>query len=118
MAVMHTEITDAEVRKHREKAAAEANGRMAHRFEVGDLVMCTVAKTSVNATNKSKPRMRWQGPLQVISVADDEPSTTYVRLLGDPDTIAPKPVHWTRLKRFAGKEFTITPQLSNKVGTA
>ena len=35
----------------------------------------------------------------------------YVRLLGDPPSVKPVTVHWTRLKRFAGKEFTRTPQL-------
>ena len=35
----------------------------------------------------------------------------YVRLLGDPDTVEPKAVHWTRVRRFAGKEYTATPAL-------
>ena len=47
----------------------------------------------------------------MVSVDDYSPSNLYVRLLGDPDTIAPKPVHWTRARRFAGKDFTTTPAL-------
>ena len=34
-----------------------------------------------------------------------------MRLLGDPDTVPPKPVHWTRVRRFSGKEFTASPRL-------
>ena len=109
--VMHTAIADAELQRQRKKAAAEANNRHAHRFQPGDLVMVTVAKTSVNAQCKSKPRLRWQGPLQVTSVPEGEPSHIYVRLLGDPDTIEPKGVHWTRCRRFAGKEYTATPAM-------
>ena len=73
--------------------------------------MITVARTSVNAKNTDKPRMRWQGPLQVVSVSEGEPSVLYLRLLGDPETSEPKPVHWTRCRRFAGKDFTVTPEL-------
>ena len=31
--------------------------------------------------------------------------------MGDPDTVKPVAVHWTRVKRFAGKDYTRTPQL-------
>ena len=109
--VMHQEIQDAELERQRAKAAAEANSKLAHRFEVGDLVMVTVAKTSVNASCTSKPRLRWQGPLEVTSVPAGAPSVLFVRLLGDPDTVKPVAVHWTRVKRFAGKDYTRTPQL-------
>ena len=40
-----------------------------------------------------------------------EPSILHLRLLGDPDTVEPKAVHWTRCKRFAGKEFCATPEI-------
>ena len=74
--------------------------------------MVTVAKTSVNASCTQKPRLRWQGPLEVTSIPPDAPSVLFVRLLGDPDTVKPVAVHWTRVKRFAGKEFSRTPQLT------
>ena len=111
LATMHEEVTGIAATQQRNKAAAEANNRQAHAFQQGDLVMVTVTKTSVNATCKDKPHMRWQGPLVVVSVQSDEPSVLNLRLLGDPDTVPPKAVHWTRCKRFAGKEFTVTPQL-------
>ena len=41
----------------------------------------------------------------------DSPSTLSVRLVGDPDSVAPKKVHWTRARRFTGKDFTLTPKL-------
>ena len=34
-----------------------------------------------------------------------------MRLLVDPDTIEFKAGHWTRCRRFAGKEHTVTPAL-------
>ena len=55
---MHTELVDAELQRQRDKAAAEATNPLAHQFQVGDLVMVTVAKTSVNAQCISKPRLR------------------------------------------------------------
>ena len=109
--VMHQEISDSELMCQRKKVVAEVNSRLAHRFEVGDLVMVTVAKTSVNAKCTEKPRLRWQGPFEVTSTPPGEPSVLHVRLLGDPDTVKPVGVHWTRCKRFAVKEFTRTPQL-------
>lgn len=109
--IMHQEISDDELKRHRAKAAAEANSKWAYHFEVGDLVMVTVAKTSVNASCSTKPRLRWQGPLEITSIPEGAPSVLYVRLLGDPPSVKPVAVHWTRVKRFAGKEFTRTPQL-------
>ena len=47
----------------------------------------------------------------MASVDDDAISNLHVRILDDPDTIAPKPVHWTRAQRFAGKDFTSPPEL-------
>ena len=84
---------------------------MAYRFQVGDLVMITVADTSVNPVCVDKPRLRWQGPCEIVDVPEGSPSNLFVRLLGDPDTVPPKPVHWTRARRFAGKEFTASPRL-------
>ena len=31
--------------------------------------------------------------------------------MGDPDNVAPKAVHWTKCKRFAGKEFFAAPRV-------
>ena len=73
--------------------------------------MITVANTSINAKNTDKPRLHWQGPLQVVSISEGDPSVLYLRLLGDPETIEPKAVHWSRCKRFAGKEFVVTPAI-------
>ena len=44
-------------------------------------------------------------------MTEGAPSVLFVRLLGDPPSVKPVAVHWTRLKRFAGKEFVRTPQL-------
>ena len=109
--VMHEQVKDLEMQRQRAKAAKEAENRHAHRFEVGDLVMVAGAGTSINPVCTEKPRTRWQGPFEIVSVEPDEPSILYLRLLGDPATIKPKPVHWTRCKRFAGKEFHATPQM-------
>ena len=62
LVVMHQEINDGEMQRQLTKVAAEANSRWSHHFEVGDLVMVTVTKTSVNSSCKVKPRLRWQGP--------------------------------------------------------
>ena len=108
---IHTEVKDRELQRQRAKAAKETNDRLTYRFEVGDLVMVTVADTSLNPVCVDKPRMRWQGPCMIVDIPEGEPSNLYVRLLGDPDTVTPKPVHWTRARRFAGKEFTTSPRL-------
>ena len=108
---MHEQIKDAEQKRQREKAAKEARSPHAHRFEAGDLVMVTGADTSVNPVCTNKARTRWQGPFQVVSVEANQPSILHVRLLGDPDAIKPKAVHWTRCKRFADKEFFATPNM-------
>ena len=47
----------------------------------------------------------------IVDIPEGEPSNLYVRLLGNPDTVAPKPVHWTRDRRFVDKEFTASPRL-------
>ena len=73
--------------------------------------MVTVADTSVNPTCTNKARCRWQGPLQIVTMDPDQPSILHLRLLGDPDTIKPKPVHWTRCKRFTVKEFSASPRM-------
>ena len=54
----NTVIVDAELQRQCKKVAAAANSRHTHRFQPGDLVMITVAKTSVNAVNTNKPRLR------------------------------------------------------------
>ena len=109
--VMHEQIKDAELKRQRAKAAKEAKSPHAHRFEVGDLVMVTGAGTSVNPVCTEKARVRWQGPFEVVSVEPDQPSILQLRLLGDPATIKPKPVHWTRCTRFAGKNFHAPPRI-------
>lgn len=55
----------------------------AHHFQVGDLVMVTVADTAMNPINTSKPRLRWQGPCEVVLVEPGAPSELHVRLVGD-----------------------------------
>ena len=109
--IMHEQIKDAELQRQRSKAAKEAKNPHAHRFEVGDLIMVTGSGTSVNPVCTAKPRTRWQGPFEIVSVEANQPSILHVRLLGDPSTVAAKPVHWTRCKRFAGKEFHASPQM-------
>ena len=108
---MHEQIKDAELVRQRKKAANEARNPHAHRFEVGDLVMVAGANTAVNPVCTEKARVRWQGPLEVVTVEAEQPSILHLRLLGDPETVKAKPVHWTRCKRFAGKEFDATPRM-------
>ena len=47
----------------------------------------------------------------MVTVEAGQPSILQLRLLGDPTTLKAKPVHWTRCKRFAGKEFHATPRM-------
>lgn len=108
---LHEELLDQELQRHRSKMAKEANAARAHHFQVGDLVMVTVADTAMNPVNTSKPRLHWQGPCEVVSVEPGAPSELHVRLVGDNEDEPPKPVHWTRVRRFAGKEFHATPKI-------
>ena len=108
---MYVELKDRELKRQRAKAAKESNQARAHHFEVGDLVMITVANTSVNPVCKDKARMRWQGPFTITNIPPGQPSELHVRLIGDPDSVKPKEVHWTRCRRFAGKEFNLTPRI-------
>ena len=108
---MHEELVDAELKRQRRKLAKETNDSRAHSFQVGDLVMVTVANTAMNPANTTKTRLRWQGPCEVVSVEPGAPSEIHVRLLGDDPTEAAKPVHWTRVKRFAGKDFHAPPRM-------
>ena len=107
--VMHEQIVDAELKRARKQAAKEAQSRHAHNFNLGDLVMVTVADTSLNPSNTDKTKMRWHGPCQVVG--HPSPSELHVRLVGYPDTVEAKEVHWTRCRRFAAKEFHLTPQI-------
>ena len=47
----------------------------------------------------------------MVAVEADQPSILQLRLLGDPEGIKPKAVHWTRCRRFAGKEFHASPRM-------
>ena len=93
------------------KTVKEVNNHLVHLSEVDDLVMVTVTDTSTNPVNLHKPKMRWQGPFTVVATEVNDPSVLHLRLLGYPDTVKPKAVHWTRCRRFAGKDFHATPAL-------
>ena len=41
----------------------------------------------------------------------DQTNILHLRLLDDPANIKPKAVHWTRYKRFVGKEFFTSPHM-------
>ena len=47
----------------------------------------------------------------MVSVEAHQPSILHLRLLGDPAASKPKPVHWTRVMRFAGKDFFASPRM-------
>ena len=106
---MHEEIVDAELQRARKQAAEQAQSRHAHRFELGDLVMVTVADTSLQPSNTDKTKMRWQGPCQVVAIPT--PTELHVRMVGYDDSVEPKEVHWSRCRRFAGKDFLLTPAI-------
>ena len=106
---MHEEIKDKEMKRLRAQALKEAELTTAHRFQVGDLVMVACRDTSLNPVEKRKPAVKWQGPCEVVAVPTV--SELHVCVLGDPPHIKPKPVHWTRVRLFAGKDFTRTPAI-------
>ena len=56
----------------------------------------------------SKLCPRWQGPYEIVRAMS---TTAYeVRLLGRPDKKC-KPVHWSRIKRFADANFDVAERL-------
>ena len=80
----------------------------AHAFTVGDYVMVAGTGNSANVQRRAKPMMKWQGPYQIVRQASV--SEFDVRLLGSPEG-SEAPVHWTRLKRFAGPDLNVTARL-------
>ena len=53
---MHEELVGAELKWQRAKAAKDTTNPLAHRYEVGHLVMVTVRKISVNPVCTDKMR--------------------------------------------------------------
>ena len=107
---MHSDIRDETMQRLRRQAAREAREKFkgAHDFSVGDLVMVAAKSNSANVTRKSKIMVTWQGPYQIVGQASQ--SQFDVLLLGSP-TGTEKPVHWTRIKRFAGPELGVTTEI-------
>lgn len=113
VADMHEQIKDVQLKEARSRARREAKNKFkgAYAFAVGDLVMVAAHKNAANIVRKSKAMVKWQGPYQIVKKAS---VTEFdVLLLGDPmDRV--KPVHWTRIKKFAGPEFATTVALTNR----
>ena len=63
------------------------------RFNVGDYVMVSAVKNQANRQRHSKVMVRWQGPYEVVRVAEP-PAIFEVRLVG---TTTPKKVHWQKM---------------------
>ena len=101
--VIHTDITDKTMLRLRKQCAKEAKDKHkgAFAFSVGDLVMVAGTGNSANVTRKAKIMMKWQGPYQIVRRISN--SQFDVLLLGSPAGTE-KPVHWTRMKRFGGRE--------------
>ena len=110
MNIMHEEIKDANLLAARKQAAREANKKSdaALAFVRGDLVMIAAQDNAANILRPSKAMVKWQGPYEVVRRVS---ATEYdVRLMGDPEDRV-KPVHWTRMKRFAGADFARSVEL-------
>ena len=106
---MHQEIRDAEEERRRLKAAKAANAGRALQFEVGDLVMVAAWGNAAHVKRGSKLCPQWQGPYEIVNPLS---TTAYkVRLLGRPDKKV-KPVHWSRMKRFADATFPVNERLT------
>lgn len=67
--VIDTFHDDDEKKRQLKKLVDEANAQRAHHFQVGELVMVTVSDTAMNPINTDNPRLRWQGPYEVVFVA-------------------------------------------------
>ena len=105
---VHQEVRDADEKTRRDRAAKNANARLALQFNEGDLVMVAAWGNAAHVKRGSKLCPRWQGPYEVVRALS---TTAYeVRLLGRPDKKC-KPVHWSRIKRFAGAGFDVTERL-------
>ena len=53
--------------------------------------------------------MRWQGPCQVVAIPT--PTELHVRMVGYDESVETKEVHWSRCRRFTGKDFLLTPAI-------
>ena len=105
---VHQAVKDADEKTRRDRAAKNANARLALQFNVGDLVMVAAWGNAAHVTRGSKLCPRWQGPYEIVGAIS---TTAYdVRLLGRPNKKA-KPVYWSRMKRFAGAGFDINEKL-------
>ena len=105
---LHQKVRDRGEQQRRLKAAKAANSERGLQFEIGDLVMVTAWGNAAHVKRSSKMCPTWQGPYEVVNPIS--PTSYEVRLLGRPDK-HPKPVHWTRMKRFADAGFDISEQL-------
>ena len=54
----YNEFIDVEFKKQRVKVMKEVTNHLVHRFEVGDVVMATLADISVKTVNLHKPKIR------------------------------------------------------------
>ena len=105
---LHQDIRDAAEERRRKKEAKAANAGRALQFEVGDLVMVASWGNAAHVKRGSKLCPGWQGPYEIVNAIS---TTAYeVRLIGRPDK-NPKPVHWSRIKRFADSTFPVDEKL-------
>ena len=105
---LHQKVSDRGEQLRRNKAAKAANDKRGLQFEIGDLVMVAAWGNAAHVKRSSKLCPTWQGPYEIVSPIS--PTSYEVRLLGRPDK-QPKPVHWSRMKRFADAGFDISERL-------
>lgn len=78
---LHQEVRDSDAKKRRQRAAKNANAKLALRFEEGDLVMVAAWGNAAHVKRGSKLCPRWQGPYEIVQAVS---TTAYsVRLVGN-----------------------------------
>ena len=105
---LHQKVSDRGEQQRLKHAAKVANDKRGLQFEIGDLVMVTAWGNSAHVKRGSKLCPTWQGPYEVVNPIS--PTSYQVRLLGRPNK-EPKPVHWTRMKRFGDAGFDVSERL-------
>ena len=105
---MHQKLANEEAERRQKRFAKAANTKRGIQFEIGDLVMVAAWGNAAHVQRSSKLCPNWQGPYEIVEPISV--SAYKVRLLGRPSK-TPKPVHWSRMKRFGDASFDITEKL-------